>query len=302
MLFSTLTPDLCATLARDIFGKPGWRKRKSFKALDKEICSSLLGASFPVCCELWNQIEPSKKDALKGAHPKHLFWALVFLNCYSTVPVLTRVVGGPDDKTFREWSWAFVAEIAGLKPNVIVFNNRFRGWDGEAVCLISIDGTDCAIKEIYPFNPSIFSQKLNGPAFKYEIGACIATGDIVWVNGPFEAGMHDATIFKEEGLRDALCDDEGVEVDGVYQDDEKFKSPNVSQSRKDRRQKSGVRSRQEIVNSRLKCFNVLDSVFRHTKDTKEKHGLCFNAVAVITQLSFEFHGHLHSVEYDVRYD
>jgi hypothetical protein len=168
--------------------------------------------------------------------------------------------------------------------------------------LISVDGVDCGIKEPYPFNTSIFSQKLNGPAYKYEIGLCIVTGDIVWVNGPFEAGRHDATIFKEDGLRDSLCDDEGIEVDAVYQDDEKFKSPNVSQSRKDRRQKSQVRSRHEIVNSRFKDFNVLDMTFRHTKGMKEKHCICFDAVAVVTQLSFEFNGHLHSVEYDVRYD
>jgi hypothetical protein len=56
------------------------------------------------------------------------------------------------------------------------------------------------------------------------------------------------------------------------------------------------------VNSRFKDFNDLDMAFRHTKDIKEKHSICFDAVAVVTQLSFEFNGHLHSVEYDVQYD
>lgn len=195
--------------------------------------------------------------------------------------------------------WGFLTPTS---LSQIIFNKRFKDWNGVAVCLISVDGVDCAIKEPYPFSTSIFSKKLNGPAYKYEIGVCIATGDIVWVNGPFEAAKHDNTVFKEDGLKDALCDDEGVEVDAGYQDDEKFKNPKISQSRKDRREKSNVRSRHEIVNSRLKDFSVLDSVFRHTKDMKEKHGLCFNAVAVITQLSFEFDGHLHSVDYDVRYD
>jgi hypothetical protein len=119
MRFPTLTPELCATLARETFGKPGWRKRKSFAGLDKEICRSLIGTSFDVCSELWNMINPSTKQELKGAHPKHLFWALLFLKSYGTVPILTRVVGGPDDKTFRGWSWTFVGEISALKPKVV---------------------------------------------------------------------------------------------------------------------------------------------------------------------------------------
>jgi hypothetical protein len=119
MRFPTLTPEVCANLARDAFGKPNWQKRKSFKGLDKEICRSLLGTSYNVCSEIWNLIDPSTKNELQGAEPKHMFWALVFLNVYATEPVLTRVVGGPDDKTFREWTWKFVREIAGLKPKVV---------------------------------------------------------------------------------------------------------------------------------------------------------------------------------------
>ena len=170
----------------------------------------------------------------------------------------------------------------------------------DVVCLISVDGVDCPIQETYPFDPKIFSEKLNGPGYKYEIGICIKTGWIVWVNGPFKAGKNDKTIFGEDGLKDALHDDEGVEVDSGYQGNDKLKNPSVSQSRKDRIQKSRVRARHEIVNSYFKKFRVLDSVFRH--DPKEKHGKCFNAVAVITQLRFAIEGALYEVEYDVRYD
>jgi hypothetical protein len=166
--------------------------------------------------------------------------------------------------------------------------------------LVSVDGVDCPIQEPYPFDKSIFSEKLNGPGYKYEVGICIKTADIVWINGPFKAGRGDATIFKEDGLRAALADDECVEVDGGYQGDDKMKNPNISQSRNDRKQKSNVRARHENVNSWLKKFSVLDNVFRHK--TKEKHQLCFEAVAVITQLRFELDGHLYEVDYDVEYD
>jgi hypothetical protein len=181
-----------------------------------------------------------------------------------------------------------------------VWKNRFRNWDGISICLISVDGTDCPIEELYPFDKGIFSEKLNGPGYKYEVGVCIRTADIVWVNGPFKAGRADKTIFQEDGLRDALCDDECVEADAGYQGDDKLKNPNISQSRKDRKEKSRVRGRHENVNGFLKKFSVLDDVFRHK--LQEKHQMCFEAIAVITQLRFEFHGHLYDVEYNATYD
>jgi hypothetical protein len=170
------------------------------------------------------------------------------------------------------------------------------------VCVISVDGTDCAVQEPYPFSKKIFSEKLNGPGLKYEVGVCIETGQIVWVNGPFDAGRHDVTIFKEDGLKDMLADEECVEVDNGYQGDIKFKNPKISQSRKDRKEKSAVRARHEIVNGRLKQFEVLNSVFRHNIDMRAKHKMCFNAVAVITELGFEYGSGLYDVEYNPEYD
>jgi hypothetical protein len=168
--------------------------------------------------------------------------------------------------------------------------------------LISVDGTDCPIKEPWPFDTKIYSEKFNGPGYKYEVGVSINTGDIVWINGPFKAGRNDKTIFVEDGLKDMLCDNECVEVDRGYQGDDKLKNPNIAQSREDRIQKSQVRARHEIVNGRLKNFNILDAVFRSQFDTKKKHGLAFRAVATIVQLGFELHGHLYDVAYNASYN
>lgn len=164
---------------------------------------------------------------------------------------------------------------------------------------MSVDGVDCAIKEPYPFNTGIFLKKLNGPGYKYEIAICIKTGAIVWVNGPFKAGRPDKTIFTDDGLKDALCDQECVEVDKGYQGDDKFKNPCISQSRNDRTQKSRVRARHENVNGVLKKFAVLDDVFRHKP---EKHQVCFDAVAVIAQLRFELDSPMYDVKYNAEYD
>jgi hypothetical protein len=181
----------------------------------------------------------------------------------------------------------------------IVWNNRFRNWDHSSLCLISVDGTDCPIKEPRPFNTEIYSQKLNGPGYKYEVGISIQNCDIVWINGPFPAGKADITVFKEEGLAQALCEDECVEADRGYQGNDSIKNPNIAQSREDRKQKSKVRARHEIVNGRLKVFGILDGVFRHSL---RQHGNAFRAVAVIVQLGFELEGGLYDVEYNAKYD
>lgn len=294
-----LTPEICASLARDEFRKPGYQC-KTNKALDKEICQSLIGTTYPVCCEIWNMIEPSSKARLKGAQVRHLFWALLLLKNYCTEPILTRVVGGVDAGTYRKWAWLFVDEIALLKSRVIIFKHRFRNWNGRALCLISVDGVDCPIEEQYPFDEEAYSQKFNGPGYKYEVGVCIATGEIVWINGPFKCGRGDKKIFEEDGLLDALADDELVEADGAYQGNARLKTPGAGQTADERGQANRVRGRGENVNGWLKKFAVLANVFRH--DPKTKHRICFESVAVITQLRFEFHGTLYDVPYDARYD
>jgi hypothetical protein len=171
------------------------------------------------------------------------------------------------------------------------------------VCLISVDGTDCPVKESRPFDAKIFSEKLNGPGLKHEVGVAIQTCDIVWTNGPFEAGRPDKTIFKEDGLKATLCEDERVEVDRGCNGDNCLMNPDVAQSREDRTQKGQVRGRHEIVNGRLKNFSIANDVFRTTGEKMfEKHGLAFGAVAVIVRLGFESHGHLCDVEHNANHN
>jgi hypothetical protein len=97
-----MTPAMFATVAREVFDKKTGYSNKTIRALDNEICESLIGTSYEVCSELWNLISPTDTVNLKGGHPKHLLWALLFLKCYCIEPILTRVVGGVDGKTFRK--------------------------------------------------------------------------------------------------------------------------------------------------------------------------------------------------------
>ena len=93
----------------------------------------------------------------------------------------------------------------------------------------------------------MYSEKFNGTGYKYEIVISIQNCDVVQLNGPFKAGKADSTIFHEHGSKDALCDDECIEVDRGNQGDDKLKTPNIAQSREGRIQKSNVRTRHEIV-------------------------------------------------------
>jgi hypothetical protein len=114
-----ITPTEYAVIARDVFSpKNKGYKNKSLKWIDKEICESLIGVSYDICAELWNLINPLV-SASKNAKPKHLLWTLLFLKNYSTEEVSTRVVGGADKKTFREWCWIFIEAIAKLEPEVV---------------------------------------------------------------------------------------------------------------------------------------------------------------------------------------
>jgi hypothetical protein len=81
---------------------------------------------------------------------------------------------------------------------------------------MTVDGTDCPIVEPSPFDSKWFSHKFRGAGLRYEVGVCIQTGNIVWVNGPFPAGTwSDLKIFKAK-LANHLLPGEMVEVDGTY--------------------------------------------------------------------------------------
>ena len=284
-----------------------WPKDRKWTSNDQDQrIRAFFGVPSNVIADLWNRVWVLlNDDEKKSVDCCHILYALVFLKVYATEEVLTSIVGWPTKKTFRKWAWFFIDKIGNLKDEVIVLDNRFNGL-GEVVrtnCFMSVDGTHCPIFEPWPFDKKYYSKKLNGPGLSYEVGVCIKTGHIVWINGPFVASTNDATIFKSQ-LTHLLCEDEAVEVDAGYKGDHKMKSPNIGMTRAMRKEKSVVRGRHENVNGRLKQFNVLTTHFRHTSPREkmmEKHGKCFAAVAVITQLKFLSGESIYDVEYNASY-
>lgn len=87
--------------------------------------------------------------------------------------------------------------------------------------LISVDGTHCPIQEPtkghkYSKNPKYFSHKFNWSALAYEVAISIFTNEVIWINGPFPAGMGDNDIFADKGLKNRLPAGKKVVADSVY--------------------------------------------------------------------------------------
>lgn len=243
-----------------------------------------------MCSITWDTIKP-EENMQGNPLPKHLTWALMFMNLYLT-EVISTSLAGADEKTFRKWVWLFVEAIEAKTYDVIRFERRLENRNGN-VCTISVDGVDFAIMEPRPnWNnkrrwSGYFSEKFNGPGLRYEIGMCISTGNFVWVNGPFPAAYSDLQIFRKD-LIDEMGEGEKVVADQGYNGEKDY----IVTSKYLRKMGElgqlddyfKVRARHECGNRRLKVWNILGHRFRHGL---HKHGMVFRAVAVIEQLKMD---------------
>jgi hypothetical protein len=163
----------------------------------------------------------------------------------------------------------------------IVWENRFKNDRGND-CLTTVDGTDFRIAE---HGKPFYSHKFKKSGLRYEVGLSIGTGDIVWLNGPYECGRWpDISIFRDS-LLSHLEPAERVEADDGYIGEHPlhikcpagFANPESTLFMQQR-----ARNRQETVNKRFKDWGLLKQVYRHEISS---HGLAFRAIAVITQLA-----------------
>ena len=178
----------------------------------------------------------------------------------------------------------------------IDLENRKIGDTGND-CLMSVDGTDFQI----PQHGSAFSShKYNMKSgLRYEVALCIATGSIVWFNGPFPCGRNpDITIFRI-GLLSYLGEGERVEADDGYigEAPRHCKIPKYFQGSEREEMMQVVRNRQETINKRFKNWGILKQVYRN-KEKIHLHGEVFACIAVITQVAINNGEKLFDVEYD----
>ena len=247
----------------------GWEKNK------EKVFIRLFSCSSSTVPELWERVNGIDDDGEKTvkemkAQHHHLLWALAFLKIYAPNEMVhCAIFGWPDKETYRKYVWFFLKKISWLEDEIIVFDNRFDGQpnpnDIKVDCMITVDCTDCEVYEPQPFDTTMLSHKHNGPGLKYEVGVCIATGHIVWIGGPHPCGHGDLEVFRGELLKE-LEDWECVEADQGYRGEHRVKINPQGMDSKERKEKQVAQSCHEVVNSRLKSFNVLLSCFHHCQE------------------------------------
>ena len=111
------------------------------------------------------------------------------------------------------------------------------------------------------------------------------TGDIVWINGPYECGIwNDIKIFRD-ALLSNLEVNERVEADDGYigEHPRYVKCPRgFANLEETEYMQQRVRNGQETVNKRFKDWGALRQIWRHSIPL---HGDVFRAIAVMTQLA-----------------
>ena len=117
---------------------------------------------------------------------------------------------------------------------------------------MTIDWIDYEIAEL---GRSFYSHKFQHSALRYEIALSILTGDICWVNGPYEAGRWpDIKVFRDS-LMSHLEKGERVEADDGYigEHPQWVKCPKGFANLEETEfMQQRCRNRQETVNKRLK--------------------------------------------------
>ena len=160
---------------------------------------------------------------------------------------------------------------------------------------MSVDGTDFRIPQ-QSEQKVCYSHKFKKSGYRYEVALCIATGEIVWTNGPYPCGAYpDINIFRR-ALKGMLRQvNEKALADLGYRGEKDFiNTPNPYDSEVVVKLKKDAGMRHETVNKRLKQFGALKQTFRHSKI---KHQAVFNACATLVQMEIIAKEPLYQVQY-----
>ena len=132
---------------------------------------------------------------------------------------------------------------------------------------------------------TFYSFKFKKSGLRYEIYLCIKTGEIVWINGPYECGIWNNLQIFRNSLMSHLEPGERVEADDGYigEHPQHIKCPRgFANDPECIYMQQRIRNRQETVNKRFKNWGILKQVFR---GNIPDHGDAVHAVGVITQIS-----------------
>jgi len=180
----------------------------------------------------------------------------------------------------------------------IQLNNRFIDDNGSR-CKLSVDGTDFMVYEPRPFDWKWYSEKFHGAGLRYEIGVCIQTGWICWVNGPFPCGSWPDIQISQDSLVYELLPDKFVLADRGYGGAYHLTPNNTGHNnRLEKKMMGAARARHESINRLFKVYGCLKQKWRHQLT---KHHNTFWAIANITQLKITKERANWKVKYQVKW-
>jgi DDE superfamily endonuclease len=317
----TLTVSAILKKGLEFAGFSADRQKNVKKSTNVDRFRAYYGSNPIVYAQLWEDLQnvavlPGNwVDLDEEKDITYFFMCLHFLKSY---PIETDLAGifQVCEKTVRKWVWMYATRFQGLKHHKVHVNcdcvcfiesiksyhpllhNQIRwpdSWHVNSpnetmdIFLASVDGVHCRISEprhaTLSRDPKFYSHKFNQAALGYEIGVSLFDNNIVWVNGPFEAGTPDISIFRNGGLKEMVPAGKRIVADNGYQGERAIIStPNSHDAQELRKFKRRARSRHETINARFKNFRILDSRFRHERN---KHSIAFEAVCVICQYQLE---------------
>lgn len=165
----------------------------------------------------------------------------------------------------------------------INWEDRFEGAAHGQTCFVTIDGVDFKINEPTPFSSGWYSHKFKSSGLRYELALNLRTGFMVWVFGGYPCGLYPDLKLAREAFVPSLRNGEKALADKGYKDEASFILPNIVTTK----EHGLYMSRHETVNRRMKQFQILKQVYRHSLT---KHPMVVHAVANVTQLMLK-NGH-----------
>ena len=205
---SILTVDDMLITGLSLGGYTKQRIKRTKGSTNIERYKSLYGSSPHVCAMIWEDFQTT---SLPNAHvlprDRKVKWFLIALHHLKRYPTEFEREAKFDVNIAwsRDWVWFFIEKIQALKDEKIVWPDNNFGTD---VWAISVDGTHCWIEEpqhpIWSQDPKYFSHKYGKAGLNYELGISLSESKLVWMNGPFRAGLNDVQVFRDQGLKAKL--------------------------------------------------------------------------------------------------
>ena len=237
--------------------------------------NSKFGASPAVICTIYEDLQKSSaKDTninpprlmrMEGSRA-NLTWLLrsmIYLKKYPLEGDFETIFH-LSPRYARGQIWETIEKIQYLKFQKVTWSDDYASAD---IWIMTVDGTHVWIEEpghaIYSQDSRYFSHKFNKAGINYELGISIASGRLIWMNGPFKAGRNDLNIFIEEGLEQRLLLLGKKAIgDGIYRGHEEAISyPNYNDSYGVKKFKSRALKRHEDFNGMTKTFKILNNRF-----------------------------------------